>query len=137
MSDTLIPRSVLLVEDNEDDVFLMKRLFRKAAIDIPLHIVTDGRMAVDYLSGADAFHDRNTYPLPDLIFLDLKLPFLQGFEVLTWIRKQPDMDSIRVVVLSSSLEDQDRERANALSSPYLVKPTTSEVLTGILGLPGI
>ena len=134
MSNVLIPQSVLLVEDNEDDVFLMKRLFQKAKITIPLNIVTDGRMAVDYLSGVGSFQDRDSYPLPDLIFLDLKLPFLQGFEVLGWIRKQPEMNEMRVIILSSSLEDQDREQANAFGSPYLVKPPTADVLTETLGL---
>jgi CheY-like chemotaxis protein len=134
MSDKSAPKTVLLVEDNEDDVFLMKRLFRKANINIPLNIVTDGRMAVDFLSGINGFQDRAKYPLPDVIFLDLKLPFLHGFEVLTWIRNQPDIKALRVIVLSSSLEDQDRNRANALGSPYLIKPPTPEVLIDVLGL---
>ncbi len=135
MSNTDRPRVVLLVEDNEDDVFLMKRLFRKAGIQIPLKIVTDGRMAVDYISGAGPFQDRTEYPLPDLIFLDLKLPFLQGFDVLTWIREQSEFSSMRVVVLSSSLEDLDRERAGTLGSPYVVKPPTLEALAAYLGGP--
>ena len=134
MNEPAIPKTVLLVEDNEDDVFLMKRLFRKANINIPLNIVTDGRMAVDYLSGSGSFSNRTTFPIPDLIFLDLKLPFLQGFEVLTWIRNQPELNSIRVIVLSSSLEDQDRERASTLRSPYLVKPPTPDILIDVLGL---
>jgi CheY-like chemotaxis protein len=134
MSNTTVPKVVLLVEDNEDDVFLMKRLFHKAKIDIPLKVVTDGQMAVDYLSGTGAYQDRTVYPIPDLVFLDLKLPFLQGFEVLNWIRKQPEIKSLRVIILSSSLEDQDRERAVTLGSSYLVKPPTPDVIAGMLSL---
>jgi CheY-like chemotaxis protein len=120
--------TVLLVEDNEDDVFLMQRLFKKEAIPLNLQVVTNGREAVQYLSGEDKFSDRATFPVPWLVFLDLKLPFLDGFDVLSWIRKQETLASLRVVILSSSLEDQDKERAATLGSPYFVKPPTPETV---------
>lgn len=127
---------MLLVEDNEDDVFLMQRLLRKANITVPVQVVTDGKQAVDYLAGADPYQDRSRYPMPDLMFLDLKLPFLHGFEVLRWIREQPHLKQLRVIVLSSSLEDKDREKAQALGAPYIVKPPSPEILVrAVAGLP--
>src|SRR5436190_24304349 len=81
-------RSMLLVEDNEDDVFLLQRALKYAGIENPLHVVQDGEAALTYLSGAGVFHDRTQHPLPFIVFVDLKLPYLNGFEVLTWIRSQ-------------------------------------------------
>jgi len=132
MNQTGNVRTILLIEDNADDVFLMRRIFRKAAITIPLSVVTDGKQAMSYLEGTGIYVNRRIYPLPDLIFLDLKLPFLHGFVVLAWIRKQPDLKAIRVVILTSSMEDQDREKAQALNSPYFVKPPTLEMILGMI-----
>ena len=120
--------TVLLVEDNPDDVFLMRRVFKKARIMAKLLVVTDGRQAVSYLEGTGEYHDRQLYPLPDLVFLDLKLPFLHGFVVLAWIRKQVHLNDMHVVILTSSMEDQDREKAAAFGAPYLVKPPTPQML---------
>jgi CheY-like chemotaxis protein len=121
-------KTVLLVEDNPDDVFLMRRVFKKARIQARLLVVTDGKQAVSYLEGTGEYVDRVRYPLPDLIFLDLKLPFLHGFVVLAWIRKQAALNDVHVIILTSSMEDQDREKAAALGAPYLVKPPTSQML---------
>ena len=121
-------KNVLLIEDNPDDVFLMRRVFKKAQITLPLQVVTDGKQAISYLDGAGDYHYRHLYPLPDLIFLDLKLPFLHGFVVLAWIRKQVRLNEVRVVILTSSMEDQDREKAAAFGAPYIVKPPTPAML---------
>ena len=120
--------TVLLVEDNPDDVFLMQRVFKKTRITARLLVVTDGKQAVGYLEGTGDYHDRQLYPLPDLVFLDLKLPFLHGFIVLAWIRKQAHLNEVHVIILTSSMEDQDREKAEAFGSPYLVKPPTPKML---------
>ena len=120
--------TVLLVEDNPDDVFLMRRVFKKARIKARLLVVTDGKQAVSYLQGTGPYDDRQLYPLPCLIFLDLKLPFLHGFVVLAWIRKQANLNDVHVVILTSSTEDQDREKAAAFGAPYLVKPPTPAML---------
>ena len=120
--------TVLLVEDNPDDVFLMRRVFKKARIKSRLLVVTDGKQAVSYLEGTGEYDDRQLYPLPDLVFLDLKLPFLHGFVVLAWIRKQVNLNDVHVIILTSSMEDQDREKAAALGAPYLVKPPTQKML---------
>ena len=122
-------RSILLVEDNEDDVFLMKRALKGARIANPLHHVEDGQQAVDYLSGNGPFADREKYPFPAVVFLDLKLPLKGGLEVLEWIRTQPHLENLVVLVLTSSNEPSDLKRAYGLgANSYLVKPPTAAQL---------
>lgn len=124
---------ILLVEDNEDDIFIMKRVLRLAQIKNPLQVVTDGQQALDYLSGLREFGDREKYPLPFIIFLDLKLPYLDGFEVLTWIKGQLELSSIVVVVLTSSAEEKDQQKAHALGArSYLTKPPTIQSVKNVL-----
>ncbi len=93
---------VLLVEDNADDVLLTRRAFRKANITCHIENVSDGEAAVAYLGGTGRYSDRMQYPLPCLILLDLKLPLKSGIEVLTWLRDQPGLRRIPVVVLTTS-----------------------------------
>jgi len=98
-------------------------------VDFPLQIATDGEQALDYLRGEGVFSDRAEHPLPALVFLDLKLPYVHGFEVLAWIRAQPALATLPVLVLTSSPEVRDRERALALGAKdYLVKPPTKEMI---------
>ena len=112
----------LLVEDNEDDVFFMRRAFQAAGLKNPLHIVTDGEQAIEYLSGQKRFLDRDKHPLPDMIFLDLKMPGLNGFDVLRWIRHD-FKSNVPVAVLTSSPEEIDRQKARQLGADcYLLKP---------------
>ena len=130
-------KTVLLVEDNPDDVFLMRRVFKQARIHARLLVVTDGKLAVSYLEGTGDYHDRQLYPLPDLVFLDLKLPFLHGFVVLAWIRKQVNLNEVQVIILTSSMEDQDREKAEAFNAPYLIKPPTPQMLLKAISSLGL
>src|ERR1044071_1426153 len=124
--------TILLVEDNEDDIFVMRRALRLGNFSNPLQVVTEGQQAVDYLSGARQYENRERHPLPCIIFLDLKLPYLDGFEILTWIRQQRELDSIVVVVLTSSAETRDQEKAYALGArSYLVKPPAPEALNSL------
>jgi FOG: CheY-like receiver len=117
----------LLVEDNEDDVFFMQRAFQQAGVHNPVHVVRNGEEAIDYLSGQNQFSNRQEHPLPDLIFLDLKMPGVNGFEVLKWMRAQSV--NIPVAILTSSPEDIDRERARELGAEcYLLKPPTKEMV---------
>jgi CheY-like chemotaxis protein len=118
----------LLVEDNEDDAFFMRRAFQDAGIKNPLHVVTNGEEAIDYISGTSDFADRQRYPLPDMIFLDLKMPGRDGFEVLAWLRQQKRC-GVPVAILTSSPEDVDRKRAQELGANcYLLKPPTAAML---------
>ena len=122
-------RALLLVEDNEDDVFLMRRALKGAHVVNSLYVVDDGQQAVDYLSGTGKFADREQYPLPAVVFLDLKLPYISGHDVLAWIRRQKELDGLVVIVLTSSNEASDLSRCYALgANSYVVKPPTPEQL---------
>lgn len=125
--------TLLLVEDNPDDVFLMQRALKKTGLSFPINIVTDGRQAIEYLSGAEQYEDRTRYPLPSMVFLDLKLPYLNGFEVLEWIREHPTLGELDVSILTSSPEDRDKQTAQRLGArAYLVKPPTDTSLLEVL-----
>jgi CheY-like chemotaxis protein len=120
---------ILLVEDDPDDVMNIERAFRKAKIANPLRIVNDGDAAVAYLNGDSPYNDREQYPLPTLILLDLKLPRRSGLEVLRWIRENPDVSRLPVVVLTSSRERNDVNTAYDLHvNSYLVKPVAFDAL---------
>ena len=125
MTQTAEPH-ILLVEDSEDDALLLKRALHSAQIENPVHVVTDGEQAVEYLQGSGRFSDRNQYPLPGLILLDLKLPRISGFEVLQWIQNETTLPQLVVVVLSSSGETRDINMAYRFGArSYLVKPPTA------------
>jgi len=125
--------TILLVEDEPNDVFLMKRAMKKAAILNPLQVAGNGQEAVDYLSGTGKFSDRTEFPIPSLVFLDLKLPYKNGFEVLTWIRSQSHLDTTLVMVLTSSSEERDIAECYRLGArTFLVKPPTPDMLTELM-----
>ncbi|MGV3773106.1 MAG: response regulator [Verrucomicrobiales bacterium] len=122
--------SMLLVEDNEDDVFLMERALNLAGIINPVHLADDGLKAIQYLSGAGKYQDRTSFPLPKLVFLDLKLPIKSGHSVLSWIRSEETLNGLVVVVLTSSNEPKDIKESYRLgANSYMVKPPTPEQLT--------
>jgi CheY-like chemotaxis protein len=124
---------ILLVEDNEDDVFLMQRAMKKLAIEYPMHVAINGRDALDYFQAVGKYADRIAYPIPSVIFLDLKLPFVHGFEVLDWIVHQSSLKQVPVAILTSSPEESDREMAYQLGAKFfLVKPPTPEMLEEVL-----
>jgi CheY-like chemotaxis protein len=119
----------LLVEDNEDHILLFKRAFSKSNVLNPLHVVRNGHEAMCYLQGSGRYRDRDEFPLPALVLLDLKLPGIDGFEVLSWIRQQPLFKTLRVIVLTSSNEIRDVNRAYQLgANSFLVKPAELEDL---------
>ena len=121
--------TILLVEDNEDDVFLMIRALKAAGVELPLQTVGDGRLALDYLSGVGAYRDRSLYPVPGLILLDIKLPQLSGLEVLRWLRAEPDLRRTVVIILTSSNHPGDVRQAYDLgANSYIVKPASFQQL---------
>ncbi len=117
----------LLVEDNPDHVLLLQRAFIKAKILNPLQVVRSGEEAIEYLSGVGRFVNRAEYPVPALVLLDLKMPGLDGFDVLRWIRQDAAMRSLRVVVLTTSDDMRDVNLAYQLgANSFLVKPADFE-----------
>jgi CheY-like chemotaxis protein len=118
-----MPKTILLVEDSEDDVFFMTRAFKAAGMLLPLARVQNGQEAIDYLSGKPPYHDRAQFPWPSLVLLDLKMPFISGFEVLRWIRHQSPCARMPVIVFTTSNQERDVETAYELGvNAYVVKP---------------
>ncbi|MEG4232540.1 response regulator [Microcoleus sp. Pol11C3] len=117
-------QTILLVEDNPVDILLMQRAFRNENFaNTSLQIVRDGDAAVFYLNGDGEYSDRDRYPLPAIILLDLKLPRRSGHEVLVWLKQQPELKRLPVVMLTSSRQTLDVKRAYDLGvNSYLVKP---------------
>src|SRR5437867_8430574 len=114
---------ILLAEDREDDIALIRKAFAKAYILNPLHVVRDGEEAIAYLQREGRYFNRDEYPLPDLLMLDLKMPRADGFEVLRWVRQQPGLSALRVVVLTSSQDIRDVNVAYRLgANSFMVKP---------------
>jgi CheY-like chemotaxis protein len=124
---------ILLAEDSEDDLLLMRRAFEKAGLANPLYVVRDGVQAIDYLSAEGQFANRDEYPFPALLLLDLKMPRLSGLDVLQWIRRRAVLASLPVVVLSASQEPIDVNRCYELGArSYLVKPGSFERLVELI-----
>src|ERR1041385_8319073 len=114
---------ILLAEDDINDVLLLERAFEKAGLRPSLRVVNDGEAAIEYLSGRGIYADRERFPVPFLLLLDLKMPGTDGFEVLQWLRNDPELKRLLVVVLTSSNLQADVDRAYELgANSYLVKP---------------
>jgi CheY-like chemotaxis protein len=124
---------ILLVEDNATDVVLIRRAFEQAKMANPIHVVSDGDAAVEYLGGTGEYSDRSKYPLPILILLDLKLPRRSGLEVLAWLKEQEPLRRIPVVMLTSSEQPRDVDAAyDSGVNSYLVKPVEYDSLFKML-----
>ena len=121
------PAHILLIEDNRMDVELILDAFREARLGNQIHVVRNGQEALDYLFGQGEYADRQAFPLPDLILLDLKMPGIDGHEVLRRVKETPGLKRLPVVVLTSSREEGDRALSydNGANS-YLVKPVSFE-----------
>jgi CheY-like chemotaxis protein len=125
--------AILLAEDDENDIFLMGRAFDRAGIPNPLFVVRNGQEALDYLAGTGDYAQRDKFPLPGLLLLDLKMPWMDGFDVLNWLRTQPQFDSLPVVVLTSSKLQSDVDKSRQLGVyDYRVKPHGFEDLVRLL-----
>ena len=121
--------TILHVEDDANDVLLFRHACKRAGLNAQVQSVTDGEEAIDYLNGSGPFADRQEYPLPALLLLDLKMPRVTGFDVLEWLRHQEELRRTPVIVLSSSNHDRDVRRAYDLgANSYLLKPVGLEGL---------
>jgi CheY-like chemotaxis protein len=124
---------ILLVEDDENDVLLIQRAFKRAAFVNPLQVVRHGDDAVAYLGGTGSFADRQQYPYPVFVLLDLKLPRRSGLEVLEWVKERAGLKRIPIVVLTSSKHDDDINRAYELgANSYIVKPVAFDTLLDLV-----
>ncbi len=118
---------ILLAEDDENDIALFHRALANAGIRNPVEVVRDGEEAIAYLKGEGKFSDRAKYPLPALMLLDLNMPRIDGFQVLDWIRRQPQLDAMRVVVLTVSRDVYNVTRAYRFgANSFFVKSLDSQ-----------
>jgi CheY-like chemotaxis protein len=114
---------ILIADDDANDIFFLRRAFTKAGLPVSVQDVPDGEKAIEYLSGLNSYADRAQFPLPVLLFLDLKMPKINGFEVLEWLRTRSDLRNLKVIVLSSSGLQNDIQKAHALGAhDYRIKP---------------
>ncbi len=116
--------NILLADDDENEELLVRRAFMKAGLPHRIIAVRDGEQAISYLAGKGVFCDRQEHPFPALLLLDLKMPRTNGFDVLEWVRHQDTIRRLIVVVLTSSKQDTDIDRAYDLgANSYITKPT--------------
>src|SRR5579859_3905894 len=116
-------KTILQVDDDANDIFLLQHAMKKAGVTNPIQVATDGQEAIDYLRGAGKFTDREKFPFPGLLLMDLKLPYVMGLDVLRWIRTQP-RTPLMVIMLTASAEDADIAEAYRLgANAFLTKPS--------------
>lgn len=126
--------TILLVEDEENDGLLFLRALKKSGIANPIHWLKDGLEAMHYLQGEGKYADRQKYPLPGVVILDLKMPRLSGLELLAWIREHKRR-IIPTIVMSSSRLESDIEQAYELgANTYMVKPADFDGLLEMVKL---
>jgi CheY-like chemotaxis protein len=114
---------ILLAEDDENDIFMMGRAFDRAGVPNPLFVVRNGQHVIDYLNGTGEYAQRDKFPLPGLVLLDLKMPWMDGFDVLKWVRARSQFDALPIVVLTSSKLQSDIDKSRQFGVfDYRVKP---------------
>lgn len=130
ISGVVMDRScILLVEDEEHDVFFMRRAFDAVGVGVQLHAVSDGQEAMDYLEGKGEYADRLRFPLPCLLVTDIKMPKVDGFDLLAWLQTQARFRDLPRIVISSSCHEADLERSLDLgANAYFIKPSRHKKL---------
>lgn len=117
------PGPILVAEDNVLEALLLKKAFVAAQVKRPVFMVSDGQEAMEYLGGVGPYLDRDKYPFPDVLMLDLKMPRMDGFDVLRWLRTHPECSVVPTIVLTNSALPDDIQRAYELgANSYIVKP---------------
>ena len=133
MSPTL--GTILLVEDEAADSLLIQRAFEQAGVQNPIQTLANGDKVLSYLEGIGEYNDRNKYPMPVFILLDLKLPGMSGLQLLKWIRTRKELRRIPVVVLTSAEEDASVQSAyEAGANSYLLKPANRSEISRVIEL---
>jgi len=124
---------ILIVEDSQFDVELLRHAFRKAGLSRPMQIVRDGVDAMSYLLGIGEYVDRQKCPAPNILIIDLNMPRFNGLELLTWLRTQPDLQHLLVVVLTGTGRQHDIDIAYRMGAKsYLVKPTEADEFQSLI-----
>ncbi len=127
------PLSILVAEDEVGDMLLLRRAFEKAGVSAPVHIARNGQEVIDYLCGTPPFSDPVTHPLPSLLLLDLRLPVISGFDLIKWLRTEPRLRYMIIVVFSSSQDPDDINCAYELgANSYIIKPREPDELVMII-----
>jgi CheY-like chemotaxis protein len=123
------PLKILIAEDNPDDLFLVRQAFNKAEVTGHIQVVVDGAEALAYLNGEGAYADRDQYPFPDVLLLDLNMPGIDGFEVLERLRQDPLRARLIIHVLTTSSRERDIQRVYSLgANSYVLKPSRMDEL---------
>ena len=125
--------TILLADDSEEDVFLLETALKEGRSTNPVQWVKDGTEVVAYLTGEGRYSDRRTFPFPELIILDVKMPRMSGLEVLEWMRDHPDFKVIPIIIMSSSGHESDVQRAYLLgANTYFIKPGSFDTLVRLV-----
>lgn len=125
--------SILIADDDAQDTLLVRLAAQRAALEMRLDVVKDGEEAIDYLMGRSAYADRQAYPFPAMMLLDLKMPRVNGFDVLDFVRRQPGLRQLPIVIFSSSDDPKDIRRAyDSGANSYLCKPHSNDDLSALL-----
>jgi CheY-like chemotaxis protein len=126
-------QTILMVDDGADDLFFLRKAFAMANCPFLLQEAINGEEAIRYLNGDDRYQDRNRFPQPILMLLDLNMPKKNGFDVLAWVRAQPKLRPLAIVILTASMRGEDLERAFELgATSFLVKPSDLETLSAMM-----
>jgi CheY-like chemotaxis protein len=129
--------TILYAEDEPDDQFFIERALKQLTCPVEVRFVNDGQEALDYLQGKGQYADRSRFPMPTVIFLDIKMPRLNGFEVLKWLKEQEAFKRIPVAMITSSQMQEDIDRVYELgASAYLVKPARMDELQKLFKVTG-
>lgn len=127
--------TILLVEDEENDATLVKMAFQRNNLFNPVQWVRDGVEAIAYLNGEGIYADRSQYPFPEVLILDVKMPRMSGLELLSWIREHPAYRVIPTIIMTSSQQEPDIEKAYHLgANTYMIKPSSFEELARMVKL---